>query len=240
MDTITHGIAGALVGKAFFAGRGDQVQDAGLKPAATTAGRVAIWAATLGAIFPDSDIVFEFFNHDGLGVIERHRGVTHSFLCLPLWALALAALTRWFCRRREIACPSFAALTGIYAACIALHIFLDLITSFGTMIWAPLSAARVSWDLAFIIDLVLTGIVLLPQVAAWVHGERITQPLRALFAWGFFTLAAFAAQWLAWTQQVPLSRWMAPIAALLFAALLFLPLLRGWGYRLPRRGKSVV
>lgn len=243
MDTITHGIAGALVGKAFFAGgfvaaglprrEADGAQE--LRGHEAPATRVVIWAATLGGIFPDGDIVLEFFNRDGLGIIERHRGVTHSFLCLPLWALALAALTRWFCRRREIACPSFAALTAIYAAGIALHIFLDLITSFGTMIWAPLSAARVSWDLVFIIDLVLTGIVLLPQVAAWVHGDRITQPLRGLFAWGFFTLAAFAAQWLARTQQLPLSRWMAPIAALLFAALFFLPLLRGWGCRVPRR-----
>jgi membrane-bound metal-dependent hydrolase YbcI (DUF457 family) len=235
MDPITHGIAGALLGKAFFAGRGGEQQDAGLKPGATSASRVAIWAATLGGLFPDSDIVMEFFDRDGLGIIERHRGVTHSFLCMPLWALALAALTRWFCRRREIACPSLAALTGIYTAGVALHISLDLITSFGTMLWAPLSAARYSWDLVFIIDFALTAAVLLPQVAAWVHRESITQPLRALFAWGLFTLAAFAVRWLARLLQLPMSRWVAPVAALLFAALFLLPLIGGWGNRVSRR-----
>jgi membrane-bound metal-dependent hydrolase YbcI (DUF457 family) len=238
MDTITHGIAGALVGKAFFAGRGGDApdspasEDAGDK---NRAGRVAIWAATLGGIFPDSDSVLALFDANGMAVISSHRGVTHSFLLLPLWALMLAALTRWFCRRRTIGCPSFAALTGIYAAGIVLHIFLDLITSFGTMIWAPLSAARISWDLVFIIDFALTAVVLLPQVAAWVHRERITQPLRALLAWGFFTLAAFAVRWLARLLQLPMSRWVGPATALILAALFFLPLPGGWGNRVPRR-----
>lgn len=232
MDTITHGIAGALVGKAFFAGEpGTSI--AGENADAT--GRVAIWAATMGGIFPDSDAVLGLFGANGMAVISSHRGVTHSFLLLPLWALALAALTRWFCRRRKIACPSFAALTGICAAGIALHIFLDLITSFGTMIWAPLSAARISWDLVFIIDFALSAVVLLPQVAAWVHRERITQPMRALLAWGFFTLAAFAVRWLARLMQFPMSRWVGPAAALILAVLFFLSLPGGWGNRVPRR-----
>lgn len=236
MDPITHGIAGALVGKAFFAGEpgaSTAGESAGLKAAAT--GRVAIWAATLGGIFPDSDSVLGLFDANGMAVISSHRGETHSFVLLPLWALALAALTRWFCRRREMACPSLVALTGIYAAGIALHIFLDLITSFGTMIWAPLAGTRASWDLAFIIDLALTSTVLLPQVAAWVHRERITQPLRALFAWGLFSLAAFGARWQAQSIHVPLSRWVPPAAALLFAVVFLLPLLRGWGCRVSRR-----
>jgi hypothetical protein len=198
------------------------------------AGRMAIWAATLGGIFPDSDSLLGLFDANGMAVISSHRGETHSFLLLPLWALALAALTRWFCRR-EIACPSFAALTGIYAAGIALHIFLDLITSFGTMIWAPANYARVSWDLAFIIDFALTATVLLPQVAAWVYRERITQPLRALFAWGLFSLTAFGVQRLARRMELPHSPWMTSVVALLLAALFFLPLLRGWGSRVSRR-----
>lgn len=239
MDTITHGIAGALVGKAFFAGRGSEEQEAGLVPASTNAaaqmGRVAIWAATLGGIFPDSDSVMGLFESNGMAVISSHRGVTHSFLVMPLWALGLAALTRWICRRREIACPSLAALTAIYAAGIALHIFLDLITSFGTMIWAPLAGTRVSWDLVFIIDFALTGIVLLPQAAAWVYREKITQPLRALFAWGLFVLAAFGLGWLARSLQLPLSLWMPLVVAGLLAALFFAPMARGWGFRVSRR-----
>ncbi len=237
MDTITHVIAGALVGKAFFAGEPETPNEKA--PAGSrryAAGRVAIWAATLGGIFPDSDSVLGLFNANGMAVISTHRGETHSFLLLPLWALALAGLTRWFCRRWKISAPSLAALTGIYAAGITLHIFLDLITSFGTMIWAPANYARVSWDLVFIIDFALTVAVLLPQVAAWVHRERITQPLRALFAWGLFSLAALGVQRLARRMELPHSPWLAPVVALLLAALFFLPLLRGWGNRVSRRG----
>jgi len=59
MDTITHGIVGALVGKALFAG--PEVPAAlvpgGVRNALSSpTARVAIVSCTLGAIFPDIDI----------------------------------------------------------------------------------------------------------------------------------------------------------------------------------------
>src|SRR3989304_5224283 len=111
MDTITHGITGALLGKAFFSETGgaafrlrkaENLEAAGrLKPA-----RLAVWAATLGAIAPDSDSLFEGFVNDDLAIIEQHRGFTHSFLFLPLFALILAAVTHWLARRRNWPAPS--------------------------------------------------------------------------------------------------------------------------------------
>ena len=44
-------------------------------------------------------------------------------------------------------------LIGIYAVGLASHIFLDVLTSFGTMVWSPLNYARPAWDWLFIIDL---------------------------------------------------------------------------------------
>ena len=154
---------------------------------------------------------------------------------MPLWALALAALTLWFCRRRSIPAPSFAALTGIYAAGIALHILLDLITSFGTMIWAPLSYTRYSWDLVFIIDLSLTAVVWLPQALAWAYRDRGTQLLRSLFLWGLCTLALFGVKELLHRNDIPLWRWATFAVGLSLAALFFLPALGGWGFRISRR-----
>jgi inner membrane protein len=180
MDTITHGLAGALIAKAFFAESAPAtILPAGLQhlgspeantcSAAEQAGRVAVWAATLGSVFPDADIVFELFDSKDLALIELHRGFTHSFLCLPFLATGLAALTRWLARRWQIASPSRGVLVLIYASALLSHIVLDLITSFGTMIWSPLVNTRVAWDLAFIIDFTMTGIVLLPQIAAWAY-----------------------------------------------------------------------
>ena len=106
MDTITHGIAGALLGKAVFGGE-DLFSSA---EKGVSRGRILTWASMLGAIFPDGDIVRDIFSRDPLLVITWHRSITHSFLMLPAFALALAALTRWFARKRRWEAPSFALL----------------------------------------------------------------------------------------------------------------------------------
>ena len=85
MDPVTHGVVGALIGKGFFAHRG---------------GRLATFAATLGAIFPDVDIPAGILANKELAILEWHRSVTHSILCLPAFAAALGALTRWYTKQR--------------------------------------------------------------------------------------------------------------------------------------------
>src|SRR5258707_12634961 len=90
MDTITHGIAGALLGKAVF--RGDEM----FSRHPMGRGRVIRWSLMLGAIFPDSDVFREFFSHNDLLIVTWHRSITHSLVCLPIFALALSALMRLF------------------------------------------------------------------------------------------------------------------------------------------------
>src|SRR5260370_11588428 len=157
MDTITHGIAGALIGKAVFHGE-DMFAAHPMNR-----GRIITWSLMLGAIFPDSDVVRDIFSHDKLLVITWHRSVTHSLVMLPLWALLLAGITRVFASRRKWAAPSFFALSAIYAVGILSHILLDLLTSFGTLIWAPLEWSRPAWDLLFIAESPLTPILHVPH-----------------------------------------------------------------------------
>src|ERR1700758_4357424 len=144
MDTITHGIAGALIGKAVFRGQ-DMFASHPMNR-----GRVITWSLMLGAIFPDSDVFRDMFSHDRLLIITWHRSITHSLVLLPLWALLLAWLTHAFAKWRKWETPSFVALAGIYAVGILSHILLDLVTSFGTMIWSPVAWTRATWDLIFI------------------------------------------------------------------------------------------
>src|SRR4051794_6994059 len=151
MDTITHGIAGALIGKAVFGG---EEMFAG-RP--MNRARIATWSLMLGAIFPDSDVFRDMVSHNDLLILTWHRSYTHSLLCLPIFALLLAGLTRWIASWRKWDTPSFAMLTVIYAVGILSHISLDLVTSFGTMIWSPLRWSRPAWDIIFIIDFTLTG-----------------------------------------------------------------------------------
>ena len=221
MDPITHGITGALLGKGIFSER---------------EGRMATFAATLGAIFPDVDIVAEAISRDPLAIVKYHRGITHSFVALPFFAVLLAWLTRYFTRRRGIPCPSWPMLTLIYGVGIASHILLDGTTSFGTRMWTPISQKRVAWDLMFIIDFVLSSCVLLPQVLAWVyHGsDAAATRKKATWMWALFSVAAVLVWGTARVAGYPFHIWIVLAASAIFAALFSLPAANGWGFRMKR------
>ena len=225
MDTITHGIAGALIAKAAFRGQ-DML---GGKPLYRE--RIITWSLMLGAIFPDSDVVREFFSHNDLLILTWHRSITHSLVCLPFFALALAALTRWFVRWRKWDAPSFTALTGIYAIGILSHILLDLVTSFGTMIWSPVKWSRPAWDLIFIIDFTLTAIFLVPQIVAWVYAKEDGLRRRALGSWIVFAIATFGVAAFALTVNAPISMRAILAAIVILTAAFLLPAIRHWGLR---------
>lgn len=229
MDTITHGIAGALIGKAFFEGD-DLFTRRPVSPA-----RIATMAATIGAMFPDCDSFRGLFSGNELLVLTWHRGPTHSILMLPLFAVLLAWLTRWLARRFQWESPGFYSLSFIYAVGIASHILLDLITSFGTMIWSPYKASRPAWDLIFIIDFTFTAILLLPQVAATLYCCREGLPRRALRAWFFFLLLTILIWRLAAAVDFPFSPLYIAVVGALLAALFFLPAYRGHGFTVEQR-----
>jgi membrane-bound metal-dependent hydrolase YbcI (DUF457 family) len=226
MDTITHGIAGALIGKAVF--RGEDM----FASHPMNRGRIITWALMLGAIFPDSDVFRDIVSRDPLLVITWHRSITHSLVMLPLWVLLLAAVTRAFANSRKWETPSFTALTTIYAVGILSHILLDLVTSFGTMIWSPLAWSRPAWDFVFIVDFTLTGIFLVPQLLAWVysHPERVKP--RAAGMWLVFLPAPWLIARIGQRVGAPISRKVVLSVMLIFAALFLLPALRGWGLKI--------
>src|SRR5713226_4189570 len=226
MDTITHGIAGALIGKAVF--RGEDM----FSSHPMNRGRVITWSLMVGAIFPDSDVFRDMFSHDKLLIITWHRSITHSLTLLPLWALLLAAVTRAFANSRKWESPSFFALTGIYAAGILSHILLDLVTSFGTMIWSPLEWSRPAWDLIFIVDFTLAAIFLVPQLLAWVYAHPEKEKRRAIGMWLVFMPAPFLIAKIAAIAGAPISDRVVLSAIVILAVLFLLPALLGWGVKI--------
>lgn len=243
MDTITHGIAGALIGKSFFAEAKEESPSgepvgptpqppAGWKPALQ--GRIAIWAATLGAVFPDSDSIFDAFDTTGMAVLTEHRGITHSLLLLPLWALVLAAATRWLAQRRGWACLSTARLAVIWGAGIASHILLDLINSWGTMIWMPVDRTRVAWDLVFVIDFTLSALVLVPQLAAWAYRRKEGSGARRMTAWMIVSLGAVGVERLARVTGFAFSPWVVAVVFGLGAMLFMVPRRGHFGFTVSR------
>ena len=113
-----------------------------------------IAAGFFAAAAPDLDFVIGF-----IGPVEyilSHRGVTHSILLLPAWAL----LYSWILAKLLREPGGWRALYGVTALCLFAHIVGDLITSFGTIILAPLSDWRAAIGTTFIIDLWFSGIII--------------------------------------------------------------------------------
>ncbi len=151
MDTLTHALSGALLARA-------------TEPDATPLPRsTRMWVGFWAAAFPDSDFALRFV--DPLVYLTTHRGVTHSIVMLPLWAFGLAFAFFYITRRRY----SWRAFVAVCVLGIGAHITGDVITAFGTMLYAPLSATRVAWPTTFIIDPYFTAIIAgaLMASAAW-------------------------------------------------------------------------
>ena len=238
MDTITHGIAGALIAKAIFGGEdlfgpssgvasvGEKNQPERSRPHAVNRGRIVTWSLMLGAIFPDSDVLRDIFSHDRLLIVTWHRSITHSLPMLPLWALLLGGVTRAFTRWRKWEAPSFAVLSAVYAVGILSHILLDLVTSFGTMIWSPLQWSRPAWDLLFIVDFTFAAILLVPQWLAWVYSRPEKMWPRALGTWLAFMPVPVVVARIAEAADAPVSGQTVRAAMMVITALFLLPDMR--------------
>jgi membrane-bound metal-dependent hydrolase YbcI (DUF457 family) len=233
MDPITHGIVGALAGKALFAGRDVQAMSldgtlSGAKSSLTP--RAAILACTIGSIFPDIDVFAGPVARNPLGILEWHRNITHSLVMLPLWAALLAAaslpIARWLHWKR----PSYSMLLVIYAVGLATHVFLDAATSFGTMVWSPLGYSRVAWDWLFILDLTLTAIALVPQLAAWCYREPRKFKGRAAAVWAALSLSAFGVYALAALAGYGFAIGFVGVVIAVIALTLFVPAVRDTGF----------
>ena len=157
MDTLTHALSGALAARA-------------VSPSAPRPGELAprdrMIYGFVAAAFPDCDILLRLFGP--LVYVDLHRGVTHSIILLPLWALLLAWLLSRFSRGRY----SWRVIYGTAALGIGIHIAGDVITAYGTMILAPFSDYRVAFPFTFIIDPYFTAIIVLGLAAALLKRQK--------------------------------------------------------------------
>lgn len=226
MDTLTHALSGALAAR-LIARRPTPSPTSSQahahpgshpgSPSRSTSAIPPVWqtvaVGTVAATFPDLDFVLGFISE--LAYLRGHRGPTHSFILLPLWALLIAwlmarlfsAMTGWSRRRASMVANSTTPLTtadtGVrwqtfyLVACTGLfvHIIGDLITQFGTMVLSPVSDHRFEWGITFIIDLGVSGILLAGLIlsAIWRH-SRLPAALASLALVGWLTLSATAKQ----------------------------------------------
>ncbi len=145
MDTLTHALVGAVTARATAP---KELSNIHLPLRSRTL------VGGLAAAFPDIDYLTIWI--DPLSFIaDWHRAITHSFVMLPIWALALGFLFASLTRRRA----QLRELVIVCALGIFTHILTDLITSWGTQIFAPFSQFAPALSLTFIIDPYFTAIV---------------------------------------------------------------------------------
>jgi len=209
MDTITHALSGALLAIATAPGRSPSAakhmdvreRPPGRSPSAAKhmdvrerppgtprpdalGRRARLVAGATAASFPDIDFVLRTI--DTLTYLNLHQGVTHSLILLPAWALALAWLFAVVSRHRY----RWQAFYGIAAMGLAMHIGGDLVTAYGTQILAPFSDARFSWPLVFVIDPIVTAILIAGLVAARRCPARHLAPVAFMVLAGYLGLLA--------------------------------------------------
>lgn len=139
------------------------------------------WAAPLAAIAcasPDIDLAFIRTPEEFLML---HRGITHSFAFMPVFALILAFLCWPLWRKGTPFAWKFGGVWLFCCAMILLHIWLDVVTTYGTMIFLPFSHYRVRLNSIYIIDFLVT-IPLLWAIWRWRNKRRL---LIAVLIWIF-------------------------------------------------------
>lgn len=138
MDPITHAASGAV---------------AMLVMPNRPASRWAVPLAALAAASPDVDVLMA---NTPLQFLLLHRGITHSLFFAPLLGLVLALVGCSLWRTQTPGHWRFAKTWLFMTAMVLLHIWLDCITTYGTMIFLPFSHMRVRLNAVFIIDLLVT------------------------------------------------------------------------------------
>jgi len=142
MDSLTHVVTGAVIARA--------LDDK----------KVGNWGTVAGlamGIFPDLDFVLGLFNRQFH--LQYHRGFTHSLLLIPFYSLFFSWLLVKISKRN-----SFWSFYRICFLVLLSHVLLDLLTSYGTMIFSPFFEHRFAWDLIFIVDSIFSGILFFPWV----------------------------------------------------------------------------
>lgn len=137
MDPITHAASGALAALSVHRPK-------------------TVWAVPLAALVaaaPDADV---FVAHTPLEFLLLHRGITHSLFAAPVMGLILGLCMYPWWRKNTPGAWSFPKTCAFAMLLVLLHIWLDVITTYGTMIFLPFSEYRARLNGVFIVDVLLT------------------------------------------------------------------------------------
>jgi inner membrane protein len=155
MEPVTHFLTGACLGRSGF----------NRKTAYATL------AMTLAAEAPDLDVLWGL--RGPVAGFQHHRGITHTFLGAPFVALAVTAVV-WLwhrIRRRELQlAPRWMVIWLLSWLAALSHIFLDWTNNYGVRPFFPFNPRWYEGSIAFIIEPVVFGSLLLGLVIPGILG----------------------------------------------------------------------
>jgi inner membrane protein len=185
MDTITHCITGAVIARAGFSDR---------------LGKIAIITGAAASLLPDADVVMRIFSKDDMvSFIKYHRGPGNSIIFMIPLALVMALIVNYISKKK-----AFGQFFLLSILAIAVHTFMDLQTSYGTMLLFPFSIRRFALDYIFIVDFFYSGILCFGLISPllWKEQGRRLARLALLLIFLYTTLCALNHhQALSYTRQ---------------------------------------
>ena len=111
------------------------------------------WVLIISSVMPDFDYVTRYCGM--VNYLNYHRGISHSIIGVAVCAMILAAIVKVFFKNSSYPLLLFLGLIGGL-----IHIFMDLINSYGTQIFLPFSSHRYNLDWVMIIDPYIFGLLL--------------------------------------------------------------------------------
>ncbi len=141
MDQATHLISGIIQGR-YFKERSKV--------------KIVFPLILIGALIPDIDIITYFF--DRREYLIHHRSLSHGIITSILWTslILLFYHKKISFKIQELRKLAFGVLFSILG-----HLYLDLMTSYGTSLLSPFSHKRFALDALFIIDPIYWALLLL-------------------------------------------------------------------------------
>ncbi len=153
MDPLSHGLFGMGLAQSFSKSKSSEF-------------RLASFAGFIAALIADLDILIRSSDYPLLA-LKFHRHFSHSLFFTPIGGL-FATILLW-----PIYLRSPMGFLRLWFFCFLgylTHGLLDSCTSYGTMLFWPLSDARIAWDNISIVDPILTGLFLL--FCFWAHYKK--------------------------------------------------------------------
>lgn len=147
MDTVTHVLFGSLTARV--------IAPHETKPGYSFKKNDPLIIAAFASAFPDIDY-FSFWINPLLFIAEWHRSITHSLFMVPLWGVVLTVFFLSVLPRLR-GCAKMVFLYSVTG--LVSHIFLDILTVYGTEIFYPLSDKLISLATTFVIDPYITIII---------------------------------------------------------------------------------